>query len=235
MHSLYLTDSSPVHGHDVSLYPFVSICYTFAPHKLPPIGSSSSWAFSGALRGSHGDNPAPMIVPGPLCHGTRYTSGQRRTMVEEALFHNVNEALQTEAHSELVHVQLRRVDFPTSFVNRKLVAAVQRLQNSAEGFRREGAMEREVTNTEAVIILNSAEEVEQKARAEAIIVTMRAENKAIVLAERARMEGLQLVTSTLGVQESKHLVSLDYIIKFMDGNPETQTYVDFKEVISTSV
>ena len=96
-----------------------------------------------------------------------------------------------EAHAQCRGFQLRRVDFPGTYIQRKLDTAIQELKNNAEEFRQTSARVREQTKTEVKFKLNDAEQVEEEAKALAQLVKDRANNTAIETKQAARTEGLK--------------------------------------------
>jgi len=81
---------------------------------------------------------------------------QQREAVEKTIFEDVAAALLKEANTQMLGVQLRRVDFPSVYVGRKLDTAVQLLKNDAELYKQQAAVQREITVTDAVAINNKA-------------------------------------------------------------------------------
>ena len=155
-----------------------------------------------------------------------------RPKIEAALFTAITKALTRDAHVILDGVQLRRVDFPASYVARKLAVAVQDLRNDEQDYERISALTRQKTITEAQYIKNTARKVETLAKAEAALVKMRAENTGIILVQKARSDGLKEAKDTLNITKAEHTLSLDYMVQVAGAGNTMATYVDFKTLLA---
>lgn len=156
----------------------------------------------------------------------------KRPLIEKNLFDAITVALRKDAHAILDGVQLRRVDFPASYVDRKLMTSVQELKNDEEVSKRNAALIRQMTTTETTYIRNDARQVEQLATVEATLIRMRAENTAIVTVQKARTEGLKDTYTGLNITRQDHKLSLDYLSKLSAGGNDVTTYVDFPKILA---
>ena len=155
-----------------------------------------------------------------------------RPKIEAALFTAITQALTKDAHVILDGVQLRRVDFPNSYVQRKLAVAVQDLRNDEQDYERISALTRQKTITEAQFIKNTARKVETLAMAEAALIKMRAENTGIKLVQKARSDGLKETKDTLNLTKAEHTLSLDYMVQVAGAGNGQTTYVNFPKLLA---
>ena len=155
-----------------------------------------------------------------------------RPKIEAALFTAITKALAKDAHVILDGVQLRRVDFPNSYVQRKLAVAVQDLRNDEQDYERISALTRQKTITEAQFIKNTARKVETLAMAEAALIKMRAENTGIKMVQKARSDGLKEAKDTLNITKAEHTLSLDYMVQVAGAGNGQTTYVNFPTLLA---
>lgn len=156
-----------------------------------------------------------------------------RPKIEAELTAAITKALAKEAHVILEGVQLRRVEFPNSYVARKLAVAVQDLRNDEQDYERISALTRQTTTTEAQFIKNTARKVETLAMAEAALIKMRAENTGIKLVQKARSDGLKETKDTLNITKVEHTLSLDYMVQVAGAGNGQTTYVNFPKLLVT--
>mmetsp|Transcript_1947 Transcript_1947/g.4910 ORF Transcript_1947/g.4910 Transcript_1947/m.4910 type:complete len:375 (-) Transcript_1947:273-1397(-) len=100
---------------------------------------------------------------------------QRRT-IQDALQRGVDTALEA-AHADCDTLQLRRIDFPPSFVERMLAAAVQIQTNQAEESLQQSAIIRSTTELGVKRIENDAQVVSETADAQANLVKIEARQR----------------------------------------------------------
>ena len=153
-----------------------------------------------------------------------------RRVVERAFRDALSESLEKEANCKLVGLQMRHISFPATFMDRKLQASVQELQNQAEEYRKTSSISRVETTRQAKEIENDAFEIQETARAQAKLVKEKAANEAKRLEEASRSNGLKLVTDATSITSTAHIVSLDYMISLMN-NAQSETYVNFDSIV----
>lgn len=150
---------------------------------------------------------------------------QSRRMIQDELRNSVGSALKS-AHAGCVLLQLRKVQFPPSFVARRLDAAIQVQRNAEEAYKQTATITRSETGALVLEVENEALLVERNAEAQASLIAARAANLAKDYEQRSRSEGLALVTEAVGITEQAEVVSLDYLVRLKDTEGAT-TYVGF--------
>lgn len=149
---------------------------------------------------------------------------QNRRMIQDRMRRVVNDALRS-AHTRCSLLQLRKVEFPPSFVDRRLDAAIQGQRNAEESYKQTATITRATTSKLSLEIENEALLVERTAEAQAALIEARAQNKKKDFEQRSRSEGLALVTEALGISAEGEVVSLDYQMRLKESG--AKTYVDF--------
>lgn len=149
---------------------------------------------------------------------------QNRRMIQDTMTRVVNSAIHA-AHARCSLLQLRKVQFPQSFVERRLDAAIQGQRNAEEAYKQTATITRATTSKLSLEIENKALLVERTAEAEAALIEAKAENRKRDFDQRARSEGLFLVTEELEITAQSEVVSLDYQMRLKES--DAKMFVDF--------
>ena len=205
----------------------ISFQYQLIASQLPDLYSKVGTEFQGYIK-----NVAISTVKN---NATLFSSDdfiKSRKVVEGAFRDALAVALEKEANVKLLQVQMRDIEFPSSFMQRKLASSVQELKNQAEEYRKTSRVSRVNTTRLAKAVENDAYEIQEQAIADAGLLTSKAANEAKRLTERSRSDGLKVVTDAVGISTVKQIVSLDYMLNLMDKSPG-ETYVNFDSITKT--
>jgi len=250
----------------------ISFQYRLRPDQLSQMYSAVALTYRPFI-----ENLATTTIKNVSTQFTAEDWTKDRRIIQNALLLGIDTAL-NNAFADCELVQLRKIEFPQSYIERMLAAAVQiqsnqaesykqeaqlirsqtafkvkqvendasvvantakamaalqivqaqkRVQaekNLAEAFKQEAALTRSRTEKDVADIMNQAWLISRKAEAEAGKITALAQNKATETLEKARSEGLSIISKNLTITAEKELMSLDYIYKLV----EASTHPDSK-------
>lgn len=154
-----------------------------------------------------------------------------RRLVERTYFKVVSDSLSRNAHTNVLSLQLRDIEFSDQVYKTRLTAAIQYQKNSGETYNKEAILTRGATNELVTSLENEAKEVLQKSVATATLLLERARNKALRIEQEARSKGLDHISERLNITVSKHLLSLDFLVS-LDGH-SSYSYAGFDDIVKS--
>jgi len=150
----------------------------------------------------------------------------KRPVIEAQIRSNVTKALKHDIFTDVVDLQLRKIQLSDDYQTTKLNAALQKESNAKEEYIQTKTLIEEQTSLEVLQIDNNALRVEKAALADASLIRETADFQAKKLIETRRSDGLRFMLEQLGLQTDEHKASLDYITTLINNKESIKPYVN---------
>jgi hypothetical protein len=151
----------------------------------------------------------------------------KRRLIEKNMFTSVSDILIDQANCNVTSLQLRDINFPVSFYERKLESAIQMQKNIAEAYNSSANIIRGETSQLVQYINNKAVQAIKFAESQAVNIKSLAETRATKVLQDARITGLTLIKKELGLTNTSHLMSLDYMLQLEQNKDKIEYLVNF--------
>lgn len=136
---------------------------------------------------------------------------ENRAAVAADLFNAVQLRME-EVYCHLELIYLQAVTIPEQVAKRQLETAIQNEANAREVFVSQGTLQRQQTLVQVNDIVNTAALLLTQAQANSSILVQNATTRSQQQVEQAQYAGLALMYQRLGVANSSHKASLQYIL-----------------------
>ncbi len=137
----------------------------------------------------------------------------KRRIIEKRMLKEIAKILEEEAHCKVTSLQLRDIIFPPSFYTRKLDTAVQIQKNIAETYTSQANIIKGETSQLVQYIINRGIQTTKLADSQSINIKSFAATEALKMIQDARINGLSLIRTELGIADPKQFLSLDYMLQ----------------------
>lgn len=152
----------------------------------------------------------------------------RRT-IEARFLQVVTAELRDVGLVELEALQLKQVIFPASFYRRKLDAGIQEQRNLIEEFNQNSTVIREKTRNEVVFIGNDATQKLKAFEAQGSLIVQQGKNNATRIRGAADVQGLEFLSTALGISNQTQLLSLGYLVNLKE-HSSVKAFINFHEL-----
>ncbi|CAF0838226.1 unnamed protein product [Rotaria sordida] len=134
--------------------------------------------------------------------------------------------------AEVRYLQLHDIDVPERVMERRLLGLVRDLEKEREEYINQEALVKKQTDILVNQYRNNATQSVAFSDAQAQLKRERAKADALKRVEIARIEGLTSMCSTLGIQEPKHISTLQYLRTLKDSSDNIKYSIDFSHAIA---
>ena len=179
----------------------VTFQYRLRPEELSDLYSAVALQYEPFIR-----NLATTAIKNVSTSFTALQWVESRRTIQDALQAGVDNALEA-AHADCDSLQLRAIQFPQTFVDRMLAAAVQIQTNQAEESKQQSAVIRAKTELGVKKIENDAQVVADTAEARANLVKIEARQR--VQAENNIAEGYKQEAALIRSRTNKEVADID--------------------------
>lgn len=194
----------------------ISFQYRLRPEELSDLYASVALAYAPFI-----ENVATTVIKNVSTSFTAEEWTKDRVAIQQSLRENVDAAL-NRAHADCKLLQLRKVSFPATYVQRMLAAAVQIQSNQAEESRQQSKLIRDQTELEVKKVENEANLVRDTAYAKANLTITQAKSR--VQAENNKAEQFKQEAALIRTETDRQAAEINNeaikVLRFAEAEAE---------------